>query len=90
MAKKKIFFSELALKDLEALPSSIINLFYPHFDKILEHPPRPKKHLKHGNPYYREDVGQGRIAYRIIGDTVYIIRCFEHHKEYDKWLGTFK
>ncbi len=50
----------------------------------------PRKHLKHGVPFFKENVDQGRIAYQVEGDTIYIVRCFKHHKEYDKWLSTFK
>ena len=45
----------------------------------------PGRHLKFGLAYNIEDVGQGRIVYQVKNDTIYIIRCFSTHKEYEKW-----
>ncbi len=84
----KITFSELALTDLEGMDGAIIDRFYKYFDKIRENPQR--RHLKHGIPIFVEDIGQGRIAYKIEEGVVYIVRCFSDHKEYEKWFKTFK
>ena len=83
-----VMLSGEAESDLDGMDDSVYDLFNKHFEKIEDTPPR--KHLKHGMPYFKENVGQGRIVCQIEGDMIYIIRCFQHHKEYDRWLSTFK
>jgi len=80
--------TDKAEKDLDDMDDIIYDQFNKHFEKIAKNPPR--KHAKHGLPFFTENVGQGRIPCQIVGDTIYIMRCFQNHKEYDKWLSTFK
>lgn len=79
----KVDFDEDALKDLEAMDGSVFDHFNKHFDKMAKKPPR--RHLKHGVSFHTEEVGQGRIVYDMRNDTLYIVRCFTAHKEYEKW-----
>ncbi|BAI61665.1 conserved hypothetical protein [Methanocella paludicola SANAE] len=83
-----IQLSEEAENDLDGMDNDVYIRFRKHIDKIAAMPPR--RHLQHGVPFFKENVGQGRIAYLVREDTIYIMRCFEHHKEYEKWLGQFK
>jgi hypothetical protein len=78
-----IVFKDEALEDLEGMDGAVSDKFDKHFDKLLKMP--PGRHLKSGLPYCVDEVGQGRIIYRIEEDTIYIIRCFTTHKEYEKW-----
>ena len=80
--------SDEAEKDLDDMDNAVYIQFRKHIDKIAKNPPR--KHAKHGLSIFTENVGQGRIPCQIIGETIIIMRCFIHHKEYDKWLGQFK
>lgn len=47
--------------------------------------------MKFGVPYHVEDVTrQARLIYEFYGDTLYVIRCFGNHKDYEKWYMSFK
>ncbi len=85
----KVEFSENAVKDLDAMDKATYISFRKHLMKITMLPPR--RHLRHGMPYSIEEVGQGRIAYQVDDEdeTLYIIRCFAAHKEYEKWYNSF-
>jgi hypothetical protein len=83
-----IKFTQEADADIDAMENSVYLQFRKHLDKILVQPPR--KHARHGLPFFTENVGQGRIPILISKDTIIVVRCFEHHKEYDKWLDQFK
>jgi mRNA-degrading endonuclease RelE of RelBE toxin-antitoxin system len=78
-----IVFKDEALDDLEEMGGAILEKFDKHFDKLLSMP--PGRHLKHGLPYCVDNVGQGRIIYTFDNDTLFIIRCFATHKDYEKW-----
>lgn len=84
----KIEISENAFKDLDDMDKATYSTFRKHLIKISEMPPR--RHMRHGVPYSVEEVGQGRIAYRIDSEseTLYIVRCFSDHKEYEKWYNS--
>lgn len=63
--------------------------FLNHIRKIARMPPR--MHLRFGTPYYVEDVTrQSRAVYEVEGDTIFVIRCFSSHKEYERWYKTFR
>ncbi|CAJ35192.1 hypothetical protein [Methanocella arvoryzae] len=79
---------EEAEEDLDRMDNAIYDLFNKHIDKIAQMPPR--RHLKFGLPFNVEEVGQGRIIFQYNSDTLYIIRCFTSHKEYEKWYKSFK
>ncbi len=50
-----------------------------------------QRHLRHGVPYYVEDVTkQARLVYEIENETIWIIHCFATHKEYERWLSQFR
>jgi len=79
-----IVFTEDGERDFGALDNSIRVKFIKQFDKLLAMPPR--RHLRGGNPYFCENVTeQARLAYRLDGDDICIIRCFATHKEYERW-----
>jgi mRNA-degrading endonuclease RelE of RelBE toxin-antitoxin system len=79
----KVVFDEDARRDLKHIDRSQLVLFYDHVKKIAGRP--PVRHLKHGLPFYVEEVGQGRIVYQVGSDTIFVIRCFASHKDYEKW-----
>jgi mRNA-degrading endonuclease RelE of RelBE toxin-antitoxin system len=84
----KVELSEKALEDLEGMDKATYSAFRKHLLKIAAMPPR--RHMRHGLPYNIEEVGQGRIAYQVDDEdeTLYIIRCFSDHKEYEKWYNS--
>jgi hypothetical protein len=84
----EIKFFEPAEKDLDAMDDATYRLFDKHTDKISRMP--PSRHLKFGMPFNVEELGQGRIVYNIKNETLYIIRCFRTHKDYEKWYKSFK
>jgi len=60
-----------------------------HIEKLAQMPPR--RHLKFGIPYHVEDVTkQARLIYEIEGSTIYVVRCFTKHKDYEKWYNSYK
>jgi len=51
----------------------------------------PRKRLKHGIPCHVEKVTkQARIFYDIREDRIYILHCFDTHKEYEQWYNSYK
>jgi mRNA-degrading endonuclease RelE of RelBE toxin-antitoxin system len=84
----KAEFSETAVKDLEDVDKATYTAFRKHLQKIAMMP--PTRHMRHGLPFNIEEVGQGRIAYQVDdeNETLYIIRCFSDHKEYEKWYNS--
>ena len=84
-----LIFSDSAKKELEDLPQDLKNLFLKHLEKMLLKP--PQKHMKHGIPCHIEKVTkQVRIVYHIKGNTIYILHCFEGHKEYERYYRSYK
>ena len=79
---------EQVKNDLDRMDNSVFIDFMKHLEKIAGTP--FQRHLKHGLPFYVEEVGQGRIIYSIDGDTIYIERCFTRHKDYEKWYRSYK
>jgi mRNA-degrading endonuclease RelE of RelBE toxin-antitoxin system len=79
----EINLSEQAVDDLDRMDNTSYQFFIKHLDKIAQMPPR--RHLKYGIPFHVDEVGQGRIIYQITEDTLFIIRCFTDHKDYEKW-----
>lgn len=84
----EVNLSEQAADDLDAMDNTTYLVFIKHLEKIAQMPPR--RHMKFGVPAHVEDVGQGRIIYQINDDTLYIIRCFTDHKDYEKWYRSIK
>lgn len=84
----EVHLYELAEKDLDTMDNAVYELFIKHIEKISRLPLR--RHLKFGMPFNVEEIGQGRIIYHIKGETLFIIRCFSSHKEYEKWYKSFK
>lgn len=84
----EVEFSETAIKDLEDMDKATYTAFRKYLQKIAMMPPR--RHMRHGLPFNIEEVGQGRIAYQVDDEngTLYIIRCFCDHKEYEKWYSS--
>ena len=73
---------------MDKMDNAIYDLFNKHIDKIAQLPLR--RHLKFGLPFNVEELGQGRIIYQVNNETLYIIRCFTSHKDYEKWYKSFK
>lgn len=86
----KIDIKDAAKEDLRGFDNQMRIFFKKHIDKLEKMPPR-KKHLKYGIPFHKEDVTrQARLVYDILGETLYVIRCFATHKEYEKWYLSYK
>jgi mRNA-degrading endonuclease RelE of RelBE toxin-antitoxin system len=79
----KVNIGEEARRDLKKMEHVQLLLFGKHIDKIAN--VSPGRHLKHGILFYVEEVGQGRIVYQVVNDTIFVLRCFASHKEYEKW-----
>ncbi len=85
----RIFYREEAVRDLEESDREFRLYFKQHIEKLAKMPPR--RHMKFGVPYHVEDVTrQARLVYEIDGNTLYVIRCFARHKDYERWYGSFK
>ena len=85
----KVIVSAKADADLSKMDASIRSFFIMHFEKLQTMPPR--RHLRFGMPYNVENVtSQARFAYDVEGDTLWIVRCFATHKEYEKWYKSFR
>ena len=82
-------FTPKAEEDLDKIDNSLRVLFIKHAEKLLNDP--IGKHLKHGLEDFVEKVTkEARMPYKIEGDTIYLLRCFTTHKEYQKWYETQK
>jgi len=79
----KVEIGELAIADLKKMDRAQLALFGKHIDKIAGNP--LGRYSKRGLPYFVEEVCQGRIVYRIVNNTVFVLRCFASHKDYEKW-----
>lgn len=78
-------FTPKAEEDLDKIDNSLRVLFFKHAEKLLTDP--TGKHLQHGlNDYVEKVTKQARMPYKIEGNTIYLLRCFATHKEYEKWL----
>lgn len=84
----EVVYSEHATKALFKMSRVQQIEFLGHVEKMMEMPPR--KHLRFGQPYNVEKVGQGRIVYQIEDEVMFITRCFATHKEYEKWYKSLK
>ncbi len=85
----KVIVSGKADVDLSKMDPSIRSFFLKHFEKLQIMPPR--RHLRFGLPYNVENVtSQARFSYDIGDDTIWIVRCFATHKEYEKWYKSFR
>ncbi len=80
-----ILFTKKAEADFGRLDNGVRFLFRKHMEKLMQMPPR--RHLRHGNPFFCENVvEQARLVYQVDGENILIIRCFCTHKEYDRWF----
>lgn len=82
-------FTDEAEEEFYGLDKSLQEFFRSHINKISNMPPRG--HLKHGLPFFKEDVTkQARLVYVEEGGTILIIHCFATHKEYEKWYQSYR
>ena len=89
MIPLQVRFSGNADEDLERMDASLQKFFISHAEKISQMPPR--RHMKHGVPHYIENVTrQARLVYTIENETLWVIRCFATHEEYERWFKSFK
>jgi len=84
----KIEIMDEALRDLRKMDEPHLLSFQKIIDKIA-HAPLGSRHMKR-LPFFSPRVGQGRIVYQVEKDTVYIIRCFTTHDEYERWYRSIK
>jgi hypothetical protein len=86
----QIYLKPKAQKDFNKLSSELKKTFGKHFEKLAIKF-RPKKHLKHGLPYFIEKVtDSARFPFEIEDNLLIIIRCFKNHKEYEDWFNSKK
>jgi Txe/YoeB family toxin of Txe-Axe toxin-antitoxin module len=84
----EIKYSENALYNLRKMDNVLKKLFLAHVEKLSKKP--IKKHLRFGLPFFVEKVTkQARIVYNLEENVVYILRCFESRKEYERWYKRF-
>lgn len=80
---------ETAEKELEKIPNPLNKQFGKHIEKLASK--ETNRHLKHGLPYYTENVTkQAGIIYCIEEETIFVLHCFATHKEYERWYKSFK
>jgi len=85
----KIVFSEKAEQDLDRMDGQLRAFFFKHVEKISRMPPR--RHMKFGLPFNVENVtDQARLVHHIENEQITILRCFDKHKDYEKWYKSFK
>jgi mRNA-degrading endonuclease RelE of RelBE toxin-antitoxin system len=85
----KIIFEKRATDDFLSFDRQLQEFFRKHIDKLQNMPPR--RHLRYGLPFHVEEVTkQARLVYNEEGDTLYVIRCFATHKEYERWYQSYK
>jgi mRNA-degrading endonuclease RelE of RelBE toxin-antitoxin system len=77
----RVNISDEAIKDLEEMDKGIYEQFKKHLGRING----PLRHMRRGLPYFVDEVGQGRIVGEMNGDTLYVLRCFARHKDYEEW-----
>ncbi len=76
--------SDEAFAEIQKMDHGLQELFIRHIEKVSNMPPR--RHLRFGNPHFVEKVTKSaRFAYKIENETVYVVRCFATHKEYEQW-----
>lgn len=85
----KIIFKEQAQADFQSFDKQLQTFFQKHLDKLERMPPR--RHMKFGLPWHVEEITrQARLVYNEKEDTLYVIRCFATHKEYERWYNSFR
>ncbi|HLC93062.1 MAG TPA: hypothetical protein VJH23_05130 [archaeon] len=71
------------------MDNALRKMFLSHVEKIMANP--KQRHMRHGLPFFVEEVtGNARMVYNFEGETIYILRCFAAHKEYEKWYKSYK
>ena len=85
----RVFYTENSEADLQGMDNVLRKYFIKHTEKISKELPR--RHMQFGLPYYVEEVTrQARLVYEVKNESLYVIRCFAAHKEYEKWYKSFK
>ncbi len=86
----KVELLDEAKNDLHEMDNSVYILFKSHLRTLMNTP--YQRHLEHGLDFYIKDIKQKKykIVYTIEDETVYVLRCFDDHKKYDKWLRSYK
>ena len=87
----KIEFKNKADEDFLKIDGNLRKFFSKHLEKVATMPPR--RHLKHGLPFFVEEVTkQASLVYELEDETqtLFVVRCFALHKDYEKWYQSFK
>ena len=90
MSYYNLKFTHKAKEQYEKLDKSVRHICD---KKILQLKDKDKKrrHLRFGESYFVEEVGQFRIVYEIIEEDILILILFiGKHKKYDDFLGRVK
>lgn len=81
-----------AKNDLRKMDNSVYILFQQHLLILGDSP--YQRHLEHGLDFYVKDIKKKK--YKIIytieedTDTIWVQRCFDDHKKYEKWYRSYK
>ncbi len=82
-------FSPKAQKALDEMDNTLRIIFLKHAEKIASGP--EQRHMRFGLPFYVEEVTrQARLVYNFDAGSLFIVRCFATHKEYEKWYKSYK
>ncbi len=86
MSFYELKFSEIAKKQYEDLDNSIKTEIKKKLLKLKEKE-KKRRHLRFGEPYFVDEVGQYRIIYEIIEEKIVILVLFiGKHSDYEKYL----
>ncbi len=78
-----------AEKELDSMDQNLRALFVTHMKKVTSMPER--RHMRHGMPYHVEEVTrQARMIYSKEGEDIFIVRCFEKHKDHERWYESYR
>ncbi|MEK6957541.1 MAG: hypothetical protein AABW99_00985 [archaeon] len=71
------------------MDSTLRVMFLKHAEKIASG--SEQRHMRFGLPFYAEEVTrQARLVYNFEAGSLFIVRCFATHKEYEKWYKSYK
>jgi len=86
MSFYELQFTEIAKKQYECLDNSIKQEVKKKLIKLTERE-KKRRHLRFGEPYFVDEVGQYRIIYEIIDTEIVILVLFiGKHSDYEKYL----
>lgn len=86
----KISYTPVFFKSLDNLPFELKKRFIKNIEKIKKED-ISRKHLKYGLLYFVEKItSSSRMIYKIEGNHLIFVICFQSHKDYEKWYKNIK